>query len=271
MRDVLYGSEYIKVQLVQHPTGQDFYFTAQRIKAEYSGAVKDMNDEEARKIVLEKLKSPGGLGNAGEHLFFTFVVDGVSRATTHQLVRTRIGASFSQESQRLNDVREAPFRMPETVKRYIEKNTKCVDEVLRIYEAIRNSREVYEMLIDSGEVPYQDARYFLPIGTTTHIYCSYSYTTLYNLARRRLCKGVQWEINTVLRLMKKAVCDVSSFLDSSWSVVMETMADALQPPCKTSGKCFSNELIFPSCMKKEQGDSLFPHSLNANQFSQEEK
>ena len=47
-----------------------------------------------------------------EHVNWTFLVTGVSRAFTHQLVRHRVGFSFSQLSQQYYDHTEAEFLKP---------------------------------------------------------------------------------------------------------------------------------------------------------------
>ena len=47
-----------------------------------------------------------------EHVNWTFVIEGVSRAFTHQLVRHRVGFSFSQLSQQYHDESEAEFVEP---------------------------------------------------------------------------------------------------------------------------------------------------------------
>jgi thymidylate synthase (FAD) len=47
-----------------------------------------------------------------EHAAWTFALSGVSRAFTHQLVRHRIGFSFSQLSQQYHDETEAKFVRP---------------------------------------------------------------------------------------------------------------------------------------------------------------
>jgi len=52
-----------------------------------------------------------------ESISFRFLIDGVSRAATHQLVRSRVGAAFMQHGGRDNDWRHRPFTMPETVRR----------------------------------------------------------------------------------------------------------------------------------------------------------
>lgn len=52
-----------------------------------------------------------------EHAAWTFVLAGVSRAFTHQLVRHRVGFSFSQLSQQYHDEREAPVVRPSELNR----------------------------------------------------------------------------------------------------------------------------------------------------------
>lgn len=47
-----------------------------------------------------------------EHVNWTFVIEGVSRAFTHQLVRHRVGFAFSQLSQQYHDETDAEFVEP---------------------------------------------------------------------------------------------------------------------------------------------------------------
>lgn len=47
-----------------------------------------------------------------EHVSWTFLIEGVSRAFSHQLVRHRVGFSFSQLSQQYHDEGDATFVMP---------------------------------------------------------------------------------------------------------------------------------------------------------------
>lgn len=47
-----------------------------------------------------------------EHACWTFILDGVSRNFTHQLVRHRVGFSFSQLSQQYHDESKAKFVAP---------------------------------------------------------------------------------------------------------------------------------------------------------------
>ena len=47
-----------------------------------------------------------------EHASWTFIIDGVTRAFTHQLVRHRVGFAFSQLSQQYHDESDAKFLVP---------------------------------------------------------------------------------------------------------------------------------------------------------------
>src|SRR5262249_56226268 len=47
-----------------------------------------------------------------EHVTWGFVLTGVSRAFTHQMVRHRVGFAFSQLSQQYHDERDATFVEP---------------------------------------------------------------------------------------------------------------------------------------------------------------
>jgi len=75
-----------------------------------------------------------------EHVGWTFLITGVSRAFTHQLVRHRIGFSFSQLSQQYYDESEAGFVLPPTLK----KNA----NLLKIWEdGAQASLDVYRSLL----------------------------------------------------------------------------------------------------------------------------
>ena len=55
-----------------------------------------------------------------EHVSWTFLLTGVSRAFTHQLVRHRVGFAFSQLSQQYHDEAEAEFVEPRELQKFPE-------------------------------------------------------------------------------------------------------------------------------------------------------
>ena len=134
-----------------------------------------------------------------EHASYTFSIEGVSRALTHQLVRHRI-ASFSQQSQRYVSIKEPSFVMPPSV---------AGDEALRMkFEtAMSAAWQAYRDLAD--KVPAEDARYVLPNACTTNITVTMNARELWHFLTLRTCSRAQWEIREVAEEMLKQLKEVS--------------------------------------------------------------
>ncbi|KXB04857.1 hypothetical protein AKJ48_01160, partial [candidate division MSBL1 archaeon SCGC-AAA261O19] len=95
-----------------------------------------------------------------EHAKFTFSIEGISRACSHQLVRHRI-ASYSQQSQRAVKIEEPDYVTPPQ----IQANSKLEEK----YEQIMNQAwKNYRELLDS-KIPREDARFVLPNAAKTNI------------------------------------------------------------------------------------------------------
>ncbi len=74
-----------------------------------------------------------------EHVNWSFILTGVSRALTHQLVRHRVGFSFSQLSQQYHDENDASFVMPNIIARFphlTEHWSRSVDESKHAYQQL---------------------------------------------------------------------------------------------------------------------------------------
>jgi flavin-dependent thymidylate synthase len=167
----------------------------------------------------------GTLQQILEGITFWFKIDGISRATTHQLVRTRVGAAFMQHGGRDNDWRNRDWTMPETIRRVIASpedervqglkhcltDWNPIQEYLErfgcggslyeaLYDVINRAHDLYAALVDAG-IPWQDARRLLPMGTQTYIFAQYNYLALRGLLANRLESDMDWEINCVAQLM----------------------------------------------------------------------
>lgn len=132
-----------------------------------------------------------------EFVDYTFEISGVSRAFTHQLVRTRDG-SYAQESQRTVDVRDHGWNP-------LRSGTKKQNEAHDVM--MRAGVIAYAKEIDDG-VPVQEARDLLPTGIHTSIIAKYSLRTLSHMAEVRLCVRTQGEYQDVFREMKKRALEV---------------------------------------------------------------
>jgi thymidylate synthase (FAD) len=75
-----------------------------------------------------------------EHVSWSFILTGVSRAFTHQLVRHRVGFSFSQLSQQYHDENDATFVMPNIIARF-----ENLAESWR--RSVRKSKQAYQELL----------------------------------------------------------------------------------------------------------------------------
>ena len=141
-----------------------------------------------------------------EHVKFTFAIEGVSRALTHQLVRYRV-ASYSQQSQRYVKGTSFNYIIPPL----IEKDEVLRAEFIKTMEAIQIS---YNRLLSrfsekgiTGETANQDARFVLPQATESKIVVTMNCRELRHFFEERCCTRAQWEIrelaNQMLEICKR--------------------------------------------------------------------
>ena len=117
----------------------------------------EFSDEDIKKLVRFVIKS--GHHSTVEHVNFTFAVEGVSRALTHQLVRHRI-ASYNQQSQRYVKFKDNfEYITPPS----IEKDK----DIRKKYNSLISSiHDLYIEMLDGG-IEAEDARYILPNASET--------------------------------------------------------------------------------------------------------
>jgi len=161
-----------------------------------------------------------------EHASFSFAIEGVSRALTHQLVRHRL-ASYSQQSQRYVVEQNFNFITP----RSIEQKS----QALLIYqEVLKTIEEGYLKLLDMG-IPAEDARYLLPNASETKIVVTMNARELLHFFEVRLCSRAQHEIRKLAGLMLDEVQRAAPILFAKAG-----------PLCETRGVCFEGPM---SCGK----------------------
>ena len=77
-----------------------------------------------------------------EHITWTFIATGISRSFTHQLVRHRVGFSFSQLSQQYCDQTEAIFVEPKSIKN--------IPYALEIWKkAVETTKKAYHDILET--------------------------------------------------------------------------------------------------------------------------
>ncbi len=167
-------------------------------RSDISDLEKEMTDKKTAELVKRLLQS--GHLSAFEHASFTFGIEGISRACSHQLVRHRI-ASYSQQSQRYVAFAENFFYITPPS---INKNP----EALALFENfVKKSKETYDKLIMLG-IDKEDARYCLPNASETKIVVTMNARELLHFFSLRLCRRAQWEIREMAKQMLRLVRNV---------------------------------------------------------------
>ena len=157
-----------------------------------------------------------------EHIYFTFKIEGISRACSHQLVRHRM-CSFTQRSQRYCSEHGFGVVIPNSLEN--EDEIKGIDNLM-------STIEVYYEELQARGIPNEDARYVLPNACATSLYLSCNLRELIHIANERLCTRAQGEIRNLVKEMVNLVDEDLQFM--------------LVPKCK-SGRIICNS----PCRKEE--------------------
>ncbi|MDH5447872.1 MAG: FAD-dependent thymidylate synthase [Candidatus Bathyarchaeota archaeon] len=156
---------------------------------------KKLDLAKARKILQRVMDF--GHTSVIEHASFTFSLENVSRALTHQLVRHRL-ASYTQQSQR--------YVAYNTLEHYVTpksiKNHKDAKETFE--DALAKISEAYQKLLKYS-IPKEDARFILPNAAMTNIVVTMNARELRRFFNLRCCERAQWEIHeTAIEMLKQA-------------------------------------------------------------------
>ena len=138
-----------------------------------------------------------------EFVDYVFLVTGVSRAYTHQQVRTR-AASYAQQSMRVVNKEGFDYIFTE---RNLQ-NTKAVSIIKTLNHQIQHA---YDKLQEIGQ-PVEDARGVLPTNISTNIVCKFNMRTFVDLAKARSGGRTQNEYQRVVVKMIDAVLAVHPWM-----------------------------------------------------------
>jgi len=155
---------------------------------------------------LEKEGVKMGQNGLLRHGGFTFDLQGVSRAASHQIVRHRI-ASFSQQSQRYVKITRSygylkPSGIPENLKVPVEIHGQKFE--LNFSDVMDLTRQAEEGFVAKG-IKAEDSRYLRPNAATTNIVMSMSPRQLIHFFNLRCAPDAQWEIRDLAWSMYAAV------------------------------------------------------------------
>ncbi|SFX68258.1 FAD-dependent thymidylate synthase [Ruminococcus sp. XPD3002] len=245
----------MKVMLIAHtPEPEKIVATAAKLCYSSSdiSSLKEGLTEDKTRSFIEMLASIGH-ESVFEHVSFTFGIEGISRACSHQLVRHRI-ASYSQKSQRYVNENGFEFITPPEIEelpeakaefdRLMEQITESYDKIADLLTANHTARLTAEGLDEktaaskARKLANEDARFVLPNACETKIVVTMNVRSLFNFFEHRCCNRAQWEIRAVaeemLRLCKETAPNI--FCHAG-------------PSCVVSGKCPEGKM---SCGKMKE-------------------
>ena len=228
----------MKVKLINY-TKDPEKIVAQSARLCYSALdIEELRGKLSDESIIKLIKKIMKLGHYSvlEHATFTFAIEGISRVTSHQLVRHRL-ASFSQQSQRYVKIKEKGF--PYVVPKSIEKNEKLAKIFI---DTLKELDGIYRLLL-SHNIEAEDARYILPQAVKTKIILTANARELLHIFKLRCCNRAQWEIREIAMNMLKEVKSIAP-----------TIFENAGPPC-VLGPCPEGELSCgePWSKNKEEG------------------
>ena len=157
--------------------------------------------EGLRNRLFEELVRQGH-GSTLEHPCFTFGIEAISRACSHQLVRHRL-SSYNQQSQRYVDVGDPA---------YFVKPASLADDGGRFEEVIGQTVTYYRETIErfaeqgkKGEQAQEDSRYIIPNAGKTNLIWTTNLRNLLHVCHVRMCTRAQWEIRQLMHGVRAAV------------------------------------------------------------------
>jgi flavin-dependent thymidylate synthase len=217
---------------------------------DFADVTREEREEFLREILKTKLKAPL------EAVKMHFMVEGVTRSFTHQMVRQRT-AVYAQESLRFavkEDMAEGVAYPPSLIgvddwEGIGERSTD--QEMLAIWDNAVNFIDMsYNRLVNMG-MPAEDARGLLPHNVTTRLNYVTDLRALQDHGGNRLCTQAQfeWRIywvrlldamrhycsNPVHGSVPQALHEGSSHACDNWQWV--AIADIFRPVCYLTGKC----------------------------------
>ncbi len=169
--------------------------------------MEKMTDEKTASFV--DMLAEIGHASPIEHAYFTFGIEGVSRALLAQITRHRI-ASYSVQSQRYVAEHQFEYVLPpeiEAIPEAAEEYRRAMEEDMQHYERLTEILKAKHLktYLDKGldekaaaraaeKQAIEDARFVLPNACTTKMIMTMNARSLLNFFEHRCCNRAQWEI-----------------------------------------------------------------------------
>ena len=224
----------MKVKLLRYTADAELLCGTAALTSTKSGSpseVLEQMDLEKSKRIIKRVTGYGHV-SVIEHASFTFSIEDVSRAMTHQLVRHRI-ASYTQQSQR--------YVAYDTLEKYVTPPSiaRSTEAKKTFDETLAKISDTYQKLLKLG-IPKEDARFILPNAAKTNIIVTMNARELRHFFNLRCCVRAQWEIRQAATEMLRQVKKVAP-----------TLFENAGPSCVKLGFCPEGKMKPRECNVEE--------------------
>ncbi len=191
----------MKVTLISRtPSAKNLLLFTKSTRLNLSPALLNEIQEMSEEKKMEELAYMAEtIPSSWEFVDYVFLVEGVSRAYTHQQVRTR-AASYAQQTLRVLNVADFDYV-------FTQRNKEDPAAMMVIESVLSLIKEGYRQLINIGQ-PVEDARGILPTNIATNIVCKFNLRTMSELAASRTGGRTQGEYQSVINAMCDAILAV---------------------------------------------------------------
>jgi thymidylate synthase (FAD) len=148
-------------------------------------------------------------GSVLEHANYSFAMRNVSRVATHEIVRHRAGAAYSQESLRYVRLVDIGFRVPPALEPLRQQ---CVEIVERLEEFQVEAARALD--IDADGLPFHvkkevtsALRRLAPIGLSTDLILTMNLRTLRHVIAMRTAPGAEEELRLIFGRLGEIMID----------------------------------------------------------------
>lgn len=250
-------------------------------KGEVVRDLSEVTDEERveylEQVQKTKLQAPF------EFVKFHFMIEGVTRAFTHQMVRQRT-AVYAQESLRFAVKEDMPVGLPPSLAGTeggrVTWEDRDYTDAERQREHWDNAVQVvgreYAKLVEMG-MPAEDARGLLPHNTLTRLHYSTDLRSLLDHAGNRLCTQAQFEWRLVFARIAESIRNMDTHdqdplvCNGSDSAYMtEKLSEIFRPVCYQTGKCEFKANFDRKCSIRERVDANAVINRPSSEWNEEE-
>jgi len=191
----------MKVTLISHtPDAENLLMFTKATRLTMSpGLLEEIRNKTYEEKMEELEYMANTIPSSWEFVDYVFLVEGVSRAYTHQQVRTR-AASYAQQTMRVLNMGDFDYIYSDKIKANPDHRF-LVDSCLDVI------KDTYAKLIENGAA-VEDARGVLPTNIATNIVCKFNLRTFVDLAKARTGGRTQGEYQKVINAMVDEVLRV---------------------------------------------------------------